>query len=73
MIYRADFNAQGTTLALPLVDTNKQRLLADIKQIAMSYATERNVVYFDLYSEDMNFAISGKIEGKKVKYLLKKF
>jgi hypothetical protein len=73
MIYRANFNAQGTTLALPLVDTNKQRLCDDIKKIAMGYATDRNVVYFDLYSEDMTFAISGKIECKKVKYLFKKF
>lgn len=42
MTYYANFNANGTHLQNPISDTNKRRILADIKEIAMGYATDGN-------------------------------
>lgn len=70
MKYFANYTTtDGTTMSAPIEDTNKSRLLRDIREIAKGNATPNNFVSFGLWDEKMTTIYSGYIQNKKLHYV----
>lgn len=66
MTYRANFNANGTYFKHCVVDTDKQRLLRNIKEIAKGYWSKGGIVTFYMIDEDYKEVYVGMIQTNGV-------
>ena len=68
MEYRANFNAQGTHLKESIVDTNKVKLLHDIREIAKEHWHKGHRVNFSILDENNREVYVGVIRSNGTFY-----